>query len=153
MKRVTGIGGIFFKSRDPEALKQWYVLHLGLPLSDDGGVTFSWDLDDGKKGATVWAPFPRDTDYFKPSEAPFADEGASPEGPRGNTCQFMINYRVDNLDALLAQLRSEGVTVEDRVEDYDLRTKSRGTPVNLPVRLDHGSRRQSHRALGTSLTG
>jgi len=113
MKRVTGIGGVFFKSRDPEALKQWYVRHLGFPLSDDGGVTFSWDPNDGKKGATVWAPFPRDTDYFKPSETPFADEVS------GNTCQFMINYRVENLDALLAQLRTEGVTVEARVEDYD----------------------------------
>jgi predicted enzyme related to lactoylglutathione lyase len=102
MKRVTGIGGIFFKSHDPEALKQWYVRHLGFPLNEDGGVTFSWEMDHRKKGATVWAPFPRQTDYFNPSEAP-----------------FMINYRVENLDALLAQLRKEGVTVEERVEFYD----------------------------------
>ena len=104
MKRVTGIGGIFFKAKDPEQLKAWYAMHLGLPLKEDGDVSFPWREMDApeKTGRTVWAPFPKETDYFKPSNA-----------------ALMINYRVENLDTLLTQLRKEGVTVDDRVEEYD----------------------------------
>ena len=103
MKRVTGIGGVFFKAGDPDELKAWYVRHLGLPLRPDGEVMFEWreGEEPDAQGVTVWAPFPRDTDYFEPSQSP-----------------FMINYRVADLDGLLAQLRREGVEVEDRVEEY-----------------------------------
>ncbi len=108
MKRVTGIGGVFFKARDPDELKAWYVRHLGLPLRPDGGVMFEWREaeEPDRQVATVWAPFPRDTDYFEPSQSP-----------------FMINYRVADLDGLLAQLRREGVEVEDR----RVRERSSGT--------------------------
>jgi predicted enzyme related to lactoylglutathione lyase len=104
MKRVTGIGGVFFKSKNPEELKTWYAQHLGLPLKEDGDVSFHWREAEhpDQPGRTVWAPFPSDTEYFKPSQA-----------------SFMINYRVENLDALLSELRKEGVKVDDRIEEYD----------------------------------
>jgi predicted enzyme related to lactoylglutathione lyase len=103
MKRVTGIGGIFFKARDPKGLKDWYRDHLGIE-SGDSGATFKWrDREYPERvGCTVWAPFPGDTRYFDPSESP-----------------FMINYRVENLDRLLRQLRNEGVEVDDRIEEYE----------------------------------
>jgi len=100
MARVTGIGGIFFKSRDPKALAAWYAKHLGLPVSPFGGVKFA--EDESRPGVTLWTPFKEDTDYFKPS-----------------TKDFMINFRVDDLDALLAQLRSEGVQVDANVQDSE----------------------------------
>ncbi len=105
MKRVTGIGGIFFKTQDPQALYQWYEKHLGIPRALDGAsATFEWrEADDPEgKGMTVWSIFPRDTKYFDPSAAP-----------------FMINYRVDDLDALLAALQEEGVKIDPHREDYD----------------------------------
>ena len=105
MKRVTGIGGIFFKAQDPEKLKAWYHEHLGLePDSEVGGVAFKWREADQPEtiGRTVWSPFPADTKYFAPSQA-----------------SFMINYRVVDLDRLLDQLRREGVEVDDRIEDYE----------------------------------
>ena len=104
MKRVTGIGGIFFKAKDPEGLKKWYQQHLGVPSDSTGGVAFRWREEDQpeKIGITVWAPFPVDTRYFEPSTAP-----------------FMINYRVTDLDGLLAQLREEGVWVDERMETYE----------------------------------
>ena len=104
MKRVTGIGGIFFKAKDPEHLKQWYSRHLGIHPKPDGCVSFDWREADqpDQPGRTAWAPFPQDTDYFNPSHAP-----------------FMINYLVENLDALLAELRKEGVKVEDKIEEYE----------------------------------
>ena len=83
MERVQGIGGVFFKCRKPEVLQRWYEKHLGVPV-DNGYVVFSAKAKD----MTVWAPFPANTGYFKPSRAP-----------------FMINYRVGNLDRMLAQLR------------------------------------------------
>ena len=97
MKRVTGLGGIFFKTPDPEELKGWYRRHLGIE-SDPWGFSFLWrEMDDPeKRGYTVWSPFPISTEYFSPSEQP-----------------FMINYRVDDLDALLPALREEGVEVVD----------------------------------------
>ena len=102
MARVTGIGGVFFKARDREALLAWYREHLGIE-SDEYGFAFDWRDTGGpdRPGYTVWGPFKHDTTYFEPSTAP-----------------FMINFRVDDLDALLAKLRAAGVDVDDRVEDH-----------------------------------
>jgi predicted enzyme related to lactoylglutathione lyase len=102
MERVTGIGGIFFKAQDPAKLLAWYQEHLGLAPDAYGSVVFRWaeGAPAGEGGSTVWAPFPQDTTYFAPSPAP-----------------FMINYRVADLDAMLAQLRAAGVTVDERVEE------------------------------------
>ena len=103
MRRVTGIGGIFFKSKDPERLRQWYREHLGIESEGDS-ASFHWrDADQPQdEGLTVWSPFPHDTRYFEPSAAP-----------------FMINYRVADLDWLLTQLRDEGVEVDPRIEEYE----------------------------------
>jgi len=105
MKRVTGVGGIFFKSENPENLYQWYERHLGIMREPHGqGASFEWREaeDPQRKGMTVWSIFPRETKYFDPSRA-----------------NFMINYRVDDLDALLIALKEEGVDVDPRREDYD----------------------------------
>ena len=103
MKRVTGIGGIFFKSRDPKALGEWYRRHLGLDVEEWGGVAFRWSDDPAEgRGTTVWSPFADDTKYFEPSTAP-----------------FMINFRVADLHGLLAVLRTEGCQVQDRVEESE----------------------------------
>jgi len=99
MERVTGIGGIFFKSADPKALSAWYRDHLGLDVTDWGGAIFRWGGTDGPQGATIWSPFAADTDYMAPGTAP-----------------FMINFRVADLDALIAALRAEGCDVLDRTE-------------------------------------
>jgi len=102
MKRVTGIGGIFFKARDPAALRAWYQKHLGIDVQDWGGAVFAWSGDDGKPsgGTTVWSV--GNGEYFAPSSAP-----------------FMINYRVADLDALLRTLRGEGCQVLERSEDSE----------------------------------
>ena len=94
-KRVTGIGGIFFKTDDPDNMRTWYATHLGLK-TDKHGATFLWrDIDEPhKKGLTAWSPFSAKTTYFEPSNKP-----------------FMINYRVENLEWLLTQLKAEGVTI------------------------------------------
>jgi predicted enzyme related to lactoylglutathione lyase len=105
MERVTGIGGVFFKARDPKALLEWYGSHLGLiPEPDFTGVVFRWGADQksGGAGTTTWALFPSDTTYF------------GPPGARG-----MIDYRVRDLDRMLDQLRSAGVDVDPRVEDSE----------------------------------
>jgi predicted enzyme related to lactoylglutathione lyase len=103
MKRVTGIGGVFFKARDPKALGEWYRIHLGMTVEDWGGVAFRWADDNATaRGTTVWSPFQDDTSYFAPS-------GAS----------FMINYRVEDLHAVLAALRAEGCAVLDKVEESE----------------------------------
>ncbi|HEY8047994.1 MAG TPA: VOC family protein [Ramlibacter sp.] len=103
MKRVTGIGGIFFKARDPKALGEWYRVHLGMDVQDWGGVAFRWgDDNSGGHGTTAWSPFANDTSYFGPGDA-----------------RFMINYRVEDLHALLALLRQEGCAVDDKVEESD----------------------------------
>ena len=96
MARVTGVGGIFFKtSGDRAALAAWYQKHLGLPLEAWGGVILKWSDDPAVDGGmTVWHVADRDTKWFSPSDA-----------------SFMVNYRVDDLDALLAQLRADGVEV------------------------------------------
>lgn len=104
MKRVTGIGGVFIKARDPEALRAWYETHLGFDLEPWGGAVFRWQTPERPEpdGATVWSLFDADSSYFAPSSAP-----------------FMINYRVADLDALLSALRAEGCDVDDRVEDSE----------------------------------
>ena len=105
MKRVTGIGGIFFKAQDQEKLYQWYEKHLGIKRDPDAqAVMLHWrEADDPQRpGTTVWAPFGKDTKYFDPSRA-----------------SFMINYRVDDLDALLEALRQEGVEIDPKRENYD----------------------------------
>jgi predicted enzyme related to lactoylglutathione lyase len=99
MERVTGIGGIFFKSADPKALGAWYRDHLGLDVTGWGGVIFRWGGANSPAGKTVWSPFAQDTTYMEPSSA-----------------SFMINFRVANLDALLTALRSEGCNVLDKTE-------------------------------------
>jgi predicted enzyme related to lactoylglutathione lyase len=103
MKKVTGIGGIFFKCKDPKAINEWYKTHLGF---DTGpyGTSFEWrQIDDStKKGLTQWNPFAENTKYFEPS-----------------TKDFMINYRVENLEALVEELRKENVTIVDKIETYD----------------------------------
>jgi predicted enzyme related to lactoylglutathione lyase len=104
MERVTGLGGIFFKARQPEQLREWYRRHLGIPVQDWGGVSFEWRqmAAPERKGATVWSIFPGSTDYFEPSSAP-----------------FMINYRVRNLDQVLDALRAEGVQVESPIQESE----------------------------------
>ena len=104
MKRVTGIGGVFFKSQDPKQLKGWYQEHLGITPDKDGYIQFEWrEKDDPERvGLTVWEAFPHDTKYFDPSAKP-----------------FMVNFRVANLHALLDLLRKEGVQVDDKVEEYE----------------------------------
>ena len=96
MARVTGIGGVFFKSTgDHKALAAWYQKHLGIPLEPWGGGILRWPEDRAEdKGLTVWHVAKPDTDWFAPSNA-----------------SFMINYRVDDLDGLLASLRAAGIEV------------------------------------------
>ncbi len=103
MRRVTGVGGVFFKAKDPEALYQWYEKHLGIQREPHGGgATFRWKDDHDGAGTTAWCIFPASSNYFDPSSAP-----------------FMINLRVDNLDALLAVLEKEGVSIDPKRDSYD----------------------------------
>ncbi len=104
MKRVTGIGGIFFKAKDPQALHAWYRRHLGIDVQPWGGAAFSWVGADGQPtgGTTTWSVGGADNDYFAPSTAP-----------------FMVNYRVSDLHALLSALREEGCQVLDKVEESE----------------------------------
>ncbi len=103
MKKVTGIGGIFFKCKDPHKMNEWYQTHLGINTSQYGAV-FEWrhGADSSKKGFTTWSPFSEKTKYFEPS-----------------TKDFMINYRVENLEALVEQLKMEGVTIADKIETVE----------------------------------
>jgi predicted enzyme related to lactoylglutathione lyase len=103
MKKVTGIGGVFFKAQDPEKIKQWYKDHLGINAGAYGAV-FEWREESAPetKGATAWNPFKDNTQYFEPS-----------------TKEFMINYRVENIEALVAELRTQGVTILDDIATYD----------------------------------
>jgi catechol 2,3-dioxygenase-like lactoylglutathione lyase family enzyme len=110
VERVTGIGGLFLRSEDPTGLLEWYRRHLGLDGgADDGGAesgaALLWwreDRDPDRRGSTTWAPFPADTAYF---------------GPR--SAQFMVNYRVRDLDAMLRQLRDAGVEVDETIEEME----------------------------------
>lgn len=100
MKKVTGIGGIFFKCKDPKKLKEWYQKHLGLNTNQYGTVFEWWQgADSTKKGFTQWSPFGEKTKYFEPS-----------------TKDYMINYRVENLEALVEELKRNGVTVVDTIQ-------------------------------------
>jgi lactoylglutathione lyase len=103
MKKVTGIGGVFFKCDDPQNMNEWYAKNLGVAASDYG-ATFEWlQADDpSKPGSTAWCTFPKDTNYFDPSAKP-----------------FMINYRVDNLVALIDELRKDNVTIVDALAEYE----------------------------------
>jgi predicted enzyme related to lactoylglutathione lyase len=98
MTRVTGIGGIFFKAKDPGALGEWYRVHLGINVQEWGGTVFTWV----QPGSTVWSIFPIDTEYFSPGSAP-----------------FMVNYRVEDLDAVLQALREEGCAVDDKTHESE----------------------------------
>lgn len=103
MKKVTGIGGIFFKCKDPGKMNEWYKTHLGMDAGPYG-ASFEWrqEADPAKKGTTQWSTFPETTKYFEPS-----------------TKEFMINYRVENLESLVEELKREGVTIVDKIETYD----------------------------------
>lgn len=103
MKRVTGIGGLFFKCQDVEKMKSWYDRHLGIP-AEKYGATFEWRLseDPTRVAYTAWSTFPQDTKYFAPSEKP-----------------FMFNYRVENLEKLMELLREEGVEIVGEMQVYD----------------------------------
>ncbi|WP_375182143.1 VOC family protein [Chryseobacterium sp.] len=103
MKRVTGIGGIFFKCKDPKALKEWYTTHLGIDVNEYG-ATFEWKetAESNPKGSLTWSPSPETTKYFEPS-----------------TRDFMINYTVDNLEALVEELKKENVEILDEIAVYD----------------------------------
>lgn len=103
MKKVTGIGGIFFKSKNPKEAKEWYHTHLGFNI-DDYGTNFEWRQGDDptKYGFTLWAPFSESTKYFEPSNK-----------------DFMINFRVYNIEELVELLKKQGVTILDAIETYD----------------------------------
>lgn len=103
MKRVTGIGGVFFKCQNPQKVKEWYKKHLGFD-TNDYGTTFEWQQAEGstEKGSTQWCLFEEKTTYFEPSKK-----------------DFMINYRVEDLEKLVELLREEGVTILDEIESYE----------------------------------
>lgn len=100
--KVTGIGGVFFRSKDPEASKAWYGKHLGLSINEHGSA---FEFRNAHRPEEInylsWSPFPEDTDYFDPSEK-----------------EFMINYRVQNIEALVEKLRAEGVSIVDKIEVF-----------------------------------
>ena len=97
MERVAGIGGVFLRARDPQGLRDWYARHLGIPVEAWGGHAFAAEAAD----ATVWSIFPADTGYWPQAQ------------------QAMVNYRVRDLDAMLAQLREAGAEVDERVEELE----------------------------------
>ncbi len=99
--RVTGIGGLFFKTDDPKKTKEWYQKHLGFN-TDDWGCTFWWKDEEGNKCSTQWSPFTKETDYFAPSKK-----------------DFMFNYRVENLVELLKELEKEGVTIVGILQEFE----------------------------------
>lgn len=101
-KKVTGIGGIFFKSKDPSYMRDWYQQHLGLN-TDQYGTSFEWrQADSEQKGFTVWSPFEQNTPYFQPSER-----------------EFMINFRVEDLEGLLEELKAAGVQQVGEMQVYE----------------------------------
>ena len=105
MKKVTGIGGIFFSAEDPKALGDWYKTHLGIDVQNWGsqaGSTFDWTDDEGNKATTVWSVHPASSNHMAPSKS-----------------GFMVNYRVDDLDALLQALRDEGCEVLEKQDDSE----------------------------------
>lgn len=102
MKKVTGVGGVFFKSSDPEKSRNWYAKHLGFDTNEYGAMFEFREADAPEKKAFLqWSPFKEDTDYFKPSEK-----------------EFMVNFRVSNLEELEKELRKEGVIICDEIATY-----------------------------------
>jgi catechol 2,3-dioxygenase-like lactoylglutathione lyase family enzyme len=101
--KVTGIGGIFFKCKDPNKMNEWYKVHLGFDTKP-WGANFEWreDADPTRKGSTAWSTFPETTKYFEPSAR-----------------DFMVNYRVDDIEAMVGQLKNAGFTIVDQIEDSD----------------------------------
>ncbi|TDQ11227.1 VOC family protein [Pedobacter metabolipauper] len=103
MKKVTGLGGVFFKCDNPQSMNEWYAKNLGLETSAYGTTFEWWQADDpSKKGSTSWCAFPQDTKYFNPSDKP-----------------FMINYRVEDLVMLVDELKKANVTIVDEISEYD----------------------------------
>jgi predicted enzyme related to lactoylglutathione lyase len=104
MRRVTGIGGVFFKARDPVALRAWYQKHLGIDVQEWGGAAFTWTDADGKPtpGTTAWNISDAEGSYYAPS-----------------TASFMVNYRVADLHALVAALKAEACDVLEKVEESE----------------------------------
>jgi predicted enzyme related to lactoylglutathione lyase len=104
MGRVTGLGGMFFKSRDPKGTLDWYRTHLGIDSADWGGFAFQWLEKDRPEqtGYTVWSAFPEDTKHFAPGDQ-----------------SFMVNFRVSDLDGLMAALKQAGVEVVGAVEQHE----------------------------------
>ena len=104
MEKVTGIGGIFFKAKEPKVLGQWYAANLGIDVQPWGGAQFAWRdaADPERTGSTAWSLFSMDTKYLDPSTAP-----------------FMVNYRVADLDAMLAQLRAAGAQVDEKTDESE----------------------------------
>lgn len=104
MAKVTGIGGVFLRSEAPDRLAGWYRRRLGIPVSESGHHEFRWRHEDApdRVGRTVWSVFPADTDYFGDKRV-----------------RFMVNFRVDDLDAVLESLRAAGADVDDRIAEYD----------------------------------
>lgn len=104
MKRVTGIGGIFLKAKDAPALRAWYQRHLGIDVQGWGGAAFTWTDAEGRPtgGTTIWSVSPEDSGQFAPSDA-----------------RFMVNYRVEDLRALVAALKAEGCEVLERVDESE----------------------------------
>lgn len=108
MRKVTGIGGIFFKCKDPGKMREWYQTHLGLNTDQYGTnfdpISIGWRhaTDPAQKGFTQWSPFSNSTTYFEPSKR-----------------DFMINYRVENLEALVEELKKEGVQIVDEIESFN----------------------------------
>jgi predicted enzyme related to lactoylglutathione lyase len=104
VRRVTGIGGIFFIAKDPEAMRNWYRKHLGIDVQDWGGTAFTWTDARGEayKGTTAWSIGAADSDHLVPG-----------------TSTFMVNYRVENLAELLRELRAEGCNVLDKTDDSE----------------------------------
>jgi predicted enzyme related to lactoylglutathione lyase len=102
-KKVTSIGGVFFKCKDPKKVREWYATHLGFSANQYGAV-FEWrqGADSSKKGFTQWSPFNEKTKYFEPSRK-----------------DFMINYRVENLEALVEQLKKDSVIITDKIETVE----------------------------------
>jgi len=102
-KKVTGVGGIFFKSADPKKSREWYAEHLGLKTDDYGSLFESRSVENpDKKEHLQWSPFEENTTYFEPSKK-----------------EFMINFRVENLERLKKELESQGVTICDKIEEFE----------------------------------
>lgn len=104
MKRVTGLGGLFFRSRDPKAALKWYREHLGIESEEWGGLAFQWLEKDrpDEVGYTVWSAFSEESKHFAPSAE-----------------RFMVNFRVDDLEALIAALKAEGVEIVGEIEKHE----------------------------------